>query len=573
MKQGSQARKAQRLGDAAAPCCLPGVLPGVLLCVLLSGLVSACVATPPVAPSQGVVTPLAFKAAALSAQPQPAALPAATLADWWQSFADPVLNDLVQRAGQHNTQIEAARARWAQAQALLHADLAVRGPQLGFNTSWGRQGGPLLNAAGGSGGLVTAAINVSQNLDLLAPLGLGARAGEAAGLDAQARQALLDHTRLQIQAELAQAYFSLRAVDLEKALLGASLQAWQATWRLTQQRWQAGAVAQTQLLQVQAEVAASHMEAAALDRRRAELEHGLALLVGEAASSFKLATSDAVAGAPSLSGLSGLSGSAGTSSMYSTYSTSSLSSPSLPPNPFAMPQVPAGLPSHLLQRRPDVAAAQRTWLAAQARVRQARVAWFPQLVLTVSGGQASSHLGELLRASTRAWGLTALLSLPLWDAGRRDAAIEQADAVLQADAAQYQAQLLGAFKDVEDQLVALHALRLQATQQDVVVTGAARSLVLVQSRQKNGLASSLQVLDAERAQHRARRGLLQTQAAQALATVGLMRALGGAWGGDEIDATATHPVTTANPSNASDDANAANAVNAVQAKATVSAPQ
>src|SRR5207237_853289 len=196
-----------------------------------------------------------------------------------------------------------------------------------------------------------------------------AQATDAAVLDAQAREALLQSAGLLVQAEVAQTYLELRALDTERALVRSTVSAYRDTLSLTERRYRAGDVAELDV---------------ARDRRRAELEHALAVLVGEVSSSFTLSVAE-----------------------WNT----------------ALPVIPAGVPSTVLSRRPDVSAAQNSLLAAQTRVGVAKAAWFPSLTLTATGGYASPELGDLFKWSARAWGIGAAASLPLFDGGRRDAGI------------------------------------------------------------------------------------------------------------------------------------------------------
>jgi len=191
--------------------------------------------------------------------------------------------------------------------------------------------------------------------------------------------------------------------------------------------------------------------------------------------------------------------------------------------------IPAGVPSTVLTRRPDVAAAQSSLLAAQQRVGVAKAAWFPSLSLTASGGYASSELSDIFKWSARAWGVGALLALPIFDGGRREAGIQNARGEMDAALAQYREQVLVAFKDVEDQLAALRLLAEQAQAQGRAVDSAARTTALSDTRYRNGFVSQLDLLDAQRSELRNRRQALQVRAAQYQATVGLVRAIGGGW--------------------------------------------
>ncbi|RYY72686.1 MAG: efflux transporter outer membrane subunit, partial [Comamonadaceae bacterium] len=264
-----------------------------------------------------------------------------------------------------------------------------------------------------------------------------------------------------------------------------------AALRLTQRRYQAGDVAELDVARVQAEVAATEAEALALDRQRAQLEHALAVLVGESASSFALDGGN-----------------------WTT----------------ALPGIPAGVPATVLARRADVAAAQSSLLAAQARVGVAQAAWFPSLSLTADGGSASPELGDLFKWSARAWSVGALLSLPLFDGGRRESLVQGAQAQLDAALAGYRGQVLTAFREVEDQLGELRLLAEQEQAQGRAVDAARRASAISETRYRNGLVSQLELLDARRSELRNRRQALQVRSAQYQATVGLVRALGGGWG-------------------------------------------
>ncbi|HMC14856.1 MAG TPA: efflux transporter outer membrane subunit [Albitalea sp.] len=450
-------------------------------------LLAGCASTPVATPTAPPAIPAEFKEAAIrwSVAPPAEAQPRGA---WWKAFGDPLLDDLVERAASANTSIAQAAARLAQARAVLRATDAERAPQASLGAGVTRQGG-VANATGTAGTLASAGANFSYELDLFGRL---AKASDAAALDAKAQQALLQSTRLLVQANVAQTYFALRALDNERALMRDTVAAYADTLRLTESRYRGGDVAELDVARVRTEVAATRSEALALERRRAELEHALAVLVGELPAGFAIAEVD-WAGAP--------------------------------------PSIPAGLPSTLLARRPDVSAAQSAMLAAQARVGVAQAAWFPSLALTASGGYASPELGDLFKWSARAWSIGALLSLPLFDGGRREAGIQGANAQLEGAAASYRENVLVAFRDVEDQLSALRLLNAQADMQTQAVASASRATVLSDSRYRNGLVSQLELLDARRSEANNRRQAVQVRAAQYQATIGLIRALGGGWAG------------------------------------------
>ncbi len=282
----------------------------------------------------------------------------------------------------------------------------------------------------------------------------------------------------------------MRATDAERALVRGTVTTYFEALKLTERRFGAGDVAELDVTRARTEVAATESEALALDRRRAELEHALAVLVGEPASTFQL--------------------------RESAWDTS-------------LPIIRAGVPGTVLARRPDVSAAQLSLLAAQQRVGVAKAAWFPNVTLTATGGQASTDISDLFKWSARAWTVGALLAMPIFDGGRRQAGVDNASAEMDAALARYREQLLVAFRDVEDQLSALHLLAEQAEAQGRAVTAASRSTALSNTRYRNGLVSQLELLDAQRSELRNRRQALSVRSAQYQATVGLVRALGGGW--------------------------------------------
>lgn len=479
-----------------SPRSLPGVLPqstprlAVRFAPLLAALVVAgCAELPVTEPMAAPAAPAAFKeldgrwASVAPAEAQ-------TRGEWWKSFADPALDNLVARADRGSTSLQQAGARLAQARALLRTADADRVPQVGLNAGVARQ--TLTPGIGYPGGTafsnVNAGLGISYDLDLFGRL---AKASRAAALDAQASEALLQSTRLAVQSDVVQTYFSLRALDAERALNRDTVGAYRATLSLTERRQRAGDVAELDLARVQTDLASTEAQALALDRQRAGIEHALAVLLGELPSNFTLAEAD-WNGTP--------------------------------------PQVPPGVPSTLLARRPDVAAAQNSLLAAQQRLGIAQTAWFPDVSLTGSGGFASTDLGDLFKWSARSWGIGALLSLPLFDGGRREAGVQNANAVWDQAAASYREQVLVAFREIEDQLAALRLLTDEAVTQGRAVESAERATHFSDTRYRNGFVSQLELLDARRIELANRRQALQVRSAQYQATIGLIRALGGGWG-------------------------------------------
>ncbi|HEV8110953.1 MAG TPA: efflux transporter outer membrane subunit [Burkholderiales bacterium] len=454
------------------------------LTVLLAGCATSL---PKIEPEKLPQPPAAFKegdgrwtqAPPAEAQPR---------GEWWKAFSDPVLEDLVERANRGNTGIQVAAARLAQARAFVRATDADRSPQIGVGASATRAQGIVGGVpVGPARNIFATGVDFSYEVDLFGRL---SHATDAATLDAQAQEGLLQSARLLVQAQVAQTYLALRALDAERSLVRSTVGAYRETLTLTERRWRAGDVAELDVARASTEVAATESDALALDRQRAELEHALAVLVGEVVSSFSLPVAE-----------------------WNS----------------ALPVIPAGLPSTLLTRRPDVSAAQQTMLAAQARVGVAKAAYFPRVALTGTAGYASTDISDLFEWSSRAWLLGAIASLPLFDGGRRKAGIESASAQLEGEVGRYREQILVAFKDVEDQLAGLRLLAEQSEAQGRAVQGASRTTALSDTRYRNGYVSQLELLDAQRSELRNRRQALQVRSAQYQSTVALVRALGGGW--------------------------------------------
>ncbi len=461
-----------------------------LLPLLAALVLAGCASGASIAPSSLPTAPSFFKESAspgtsINASASAMSTPSQVQGLWWKVFADPVLDQLVDQASRNNNSIQIAAGRLAQARAIAGLTDANSSLQVGLGAGATRQNNPTTGYVAQT--VVSAGANLSYEVDLFGKL---AAATDAASLDAASREALLRSTQLLVQADVAQTYLSLRAIDSERIMVRETLQAYRNTLRLTEVRFKEGDVAELDVVRVSSEVASTESEAIALDQRRAQLEHALAVLVGDVASNFDVAPAE-----------------------WST----------------TLPAIPAGVPSTVLTRRPDIAAAQTSMRAAQARVGVAKAAWFPSFSLTANGGSATPEIKDLFTMSAQAWGVGALLSLPLFDGGRRKAGVQNADAELNIALANYREQVLVAFRDVEDQLSSLRLLAEQSEAQSRSVASSSRATVLSDSRYRNGLVSQLELLDAQRSELRNRRQALQVRAAQYLATVGLIRALGGGW--------------------------------------------
>lgn len=474
--------------------------------------VSSGCATPPVETPPSLALPASFRGTAA-----PLAGSSTDSTAWWRLFNDPSLDDLIARAERSNTDLAQALARVAESRALQQAGHAAMQPQLGLQAGLTRQGGPLVNAAGDSGTLATALLGLSAEVDLS---GRPAGADRAASLDTQAREALAQAVRLQVQVAVADTVLTLSALRAEERLLEQELAGARARLNRAEARQLLGTVPERELQRQRAELAERTSALPALARRREQLLHALATLVGEPASSFEMP-------AP-------------------------LEGPDAQAAPALLPALPPGLPSQMLQRRADVQAAARALSAAQARAGVAQAAWFPSLQLTAAGGQASTDLRHLLQAAMGAWSLGALVALPLLDGGRRDAQAALARAEVQAAEAAWRGQVLQALREVEDQLSRQSELRARQALQQQAEAAAGRLAALTESRRRTGLASELEASRAQGEWLRSRQRGWQLQAERAQATVALVRALGGGWPGLDAgampapaDAAAAAPQTAA----------------------------
>jgi len=446
---------------------------------------AACSTPGEVAYTRLPAIPAQFKEAAVD--PSRAAAAPQSSGAWWLAFDDPVLGDLISRANDGNTSIETAEARLARARAVARQTDADRSPQAGIGANVSRQAGYINGSGGPARSFGAVGGNVSYELDLFGRL---ARASEAAKLDVRSREALVHSARLLVQAEVAQHYLAIRALDDERGILQDVLTAHRGTLDLTERRFRAGDAAELDVARADTEVAATEAEVMAIERRRADVEHALAVLIGEPSSTFAVPRS--------------------------SWKTN-------------LPVIPPGVPSAVLQRRPDITAAQHAMMAAEQRVGVARTAWFPDVALTGAAGYASPELGDIFKWSARAWGIGALLALPVFDGGRREARVQDASAQLDEARARYREEVLVAFRDVDDQLAALHWLSEQARAQGRAISSSSRATALSDARYRNGFVSQLDLLDARRSELRNRRQALQVRAAQFQSTVGLIKALGGGW--------------------------------------------
>jgi multidrug efflux system outer membrane protein len=406
---------------------------------------------------------------------------------WWHVFGDPVLNQLCETAGRDNDRIRVAAARSLQARARAAEATSVGQPHLEARLSATDASGPLINAAGGNGRLLEAGASLSWELDLLHRIGDGRR---AARLDARAEAQLAGATRLLVLAEVSETYFEIRHLDALRRLAAETAEAYAASLALTEGRLASGSVAELDVERARLELAEVQADQIRLEETRQTRVHALAVLTGTRPEDFQLAeTTMAV----------------------------------------SLPAIPTGLPSTLLTRRPDVAAMQLQLDATQLRAGIAHHAWFPNFGMTGTGGFASSSLSDLLATSAQSWTVGLLLGLPILDGGQNKARIALAEAEVTSQTARYRQTLLTSLAEVADQLVTLQSLTRQDRLRRDETAAASRAEILARSRFDRGMASQLDVLDAQRSALKARRAVLEVHSRQRLATVRLIRALGGGW--------------------------------------------
>lgn len=416
---------------------------------------------------------------------------------WWTVFGDARLDELQAQAETANPTLQAGFARLAQSRAALRSSEADRLPQVdaGAGATRSRPSPASLglpaDADTQARTLYRAQATIGYEVDLF---GRVASAVAAARADAEQAQALLQSLKLAIQADVAQHYFAIRSLDAELALLDDTVRLRESALQLVDRRFRAGETSELDVARARTELSVTRAEAIGLGRRRAELEHALAVLLGKAPAELALARA---------------------------------------PLQFQPIHVPAGVPSALLERRPDVAAAERAMAAANARIGVARAAYYPRLTLSGLLGFESASAGDLLKSSSRTWALGPLagtmLTMPIFDGGRNKANETLAQAGFDEAAASYRERVLAAFREVEDNLSGLRILAEQAREQAQSVAAAQRSAQLSNARYRNGFVNYLEVIDAERTVLATQRAATQVERDRVLATVGLIRALGGGW--------------------------------------------
>jgi NodT family efflux transporter outer membrane factor (OMF) lipoprotein len=428
-------------------------------------------------------------------------------ASWWSIYKDPVLDGLLGQVDVNNQNLKAAEAAFRQAQALLRETRAGYFPTVDLDASGQRS---KVGATGSSTFSSSSRIRNQYDISTSASWELDVwgrirRAVESDTATAQASAADLATARLSAQGQLATAYFQLRIDDEIRRLLETETVAFQRSLEITQNRYRVGVATRADIAQAQAQLETTRAQAVGIGVQRAQLEHAIAVLMGRSPSDF-----------------------------------------SLPPVEKAtfpgVPIVPAGVPSELLERRSDIASAERLMAAANAEIGVAQAAYFPAITLSASYGFASAAIDTLFRAASSAWSLGAQGTATLFDGGLRGAQVDAARAAYDGRVAAYRQTVLTAFQQVEDNLSTLRILEQQADLQQGAVAAALEAERLTLNQYQAGTVAYTSVVTAQATSLAAQQNALTILQSRLAASVALVQALGGGWDTHQLpsaDAVAT----------------------------------
>lgn len=475
---------------------LTGII-GVLLVLLVVALAGCTVGPKYVRPS--APTPATYKEQASdSSQASDQWKPAnpadqANRGNWWEIFGDPELNGLEEQIATSNQTLKVADARFREARASIRFNRASQFPTISTapsaayvkNTDYA-PGFPGKFPEASKGDFVLP-FDLSYELDLW---GRVRRSVAAAREEAQATAADYETAKLSLEAELALDYFELRNADAQKQLLDDTVKAYTDNVQLTTHRFKGGVAPRSDVAQAQTQLDTTRVQDTDVTAQRAQFEHAIAILIGKPPAEFSLAAA---------------------------------------PLNYQPPKIPVGLPSDLLQRRPDIAAAERRMAEANQQIGIARAAYFPTLTLDGTAGFAGTQASNWFTWPAGFWALGPTLAQTLFDAGRRRANSESARASYDAAVASYRQTALTAFQEVEDNLAALRILDNEAQLQEQAVASSKDSLQLFTNRYRRGVDTYLQVITAETTELANERNAIDILRRRMDASVLLVKALGGAW--------------------------------------------
>jgi len=425
--------------------------------------------------------------------------------EWWKVFNDPQLNELEDKASSSNQEIEAAAESFLAARALVREARSQYFPTVTANPSIlnsrpspGQFGGLQAGGSMGAGLTVKSYTNYSLPFDASWEPDFWGRIRSSVRANAYAAQASaadLENVRLSVHAELAADYYELRAQDSLRELLDSTVNAYQEALNLTRAQYRAGLGSDEAVAQAETQLKAAQAQDTNLGILRAQYEHAIAVLAGEPASTFSLPARSC---------------------------------------PTAPPAIPVGIPSELLERRPDIAAAERAVAQANAEIGIAKTAYFPNLLLSATGGFGTASFTNWFTWPSRFWSVGPSLAETLFDAGLRRATVEQYRASYDALVANYRQTVLTAFEQVEDNLAALRILSEDVEQQDAAVAAAGRSLQEATARYKAGIDPYLNVISAQTILLNNQQTAVNFRVQQMVASVQLIKALGGGWDGSQL---------------------------------------
>ncbi len=417
---------------------------------------------------------------------------------WWEVFGDPQLDALEEQVAVSNQVLAQAEAQYRGARAAARGARADLFPTVTAGASVTRSQESKNRPSLAPGTPVHPAtdyqlpVDVSYEADVW---GRVRRNVEANAENARASAGDLEAVRLSLHGELAEDYFLLRGLDAQKRLTDSTVQAYDKALQLTINRHKQGVVSGVDVAQAQTQLEATRAQSTDLSIARAQLEHAIAILVGKPPGE--------------------------------------LSIPEAPVG-VAPPPIPVGLPSELLERRPDVAAAERRVASANAQIGVAQAGFFPALLLSASGGYEAASLAKWFSAPSLFWSLGAALAQTIFEGGKRRAAKEQAVASYDAAVASYRESALTALQGVEDNLVALRLLEEEARQQAAAVDAAERSLTLARNRYEGGITIYLEVLTTQAIALSNERNAVDIETRRMTASVNLIKALGGGWSASDL---------------------------------------
>lgn len=415
---------------------------------------------------------------------------------WWEIYDDSQLNALEDQINVSNQNLKSAQAQFTAARAALKISRSDFFPTVTGNLSATRtrqsDNAPLRGATPSNYNDFELPIDVSYEPDLW---GRVRRSVEASRSEAQATAADLANVSLSLHAELAMDYFQLRGLDAQKQLLDSTVVSYEKALGLTRTRYSGGLASAVDVAQAQTVLETTRSQATDVEVQRAAYEHAIAVLIGKPASTF-----------------------------------------SLQPIPLSTPppSIPTGLPSDLLERRPDISAAERRVQEANAQIGVAKSAYYPLLTLTGSGGFESTAIGTLLQGPSGIWSVGATAAETLFDAGRRRGVTDQAIALHEKSVADYRETVLTAFQEVEDNLAALRILQDEAQTENAAVAAAEHSLSLSITRYKGGIASYLEVTTAQSSALSNEVTAVSILTRRMAASVLLVKAIGGGWNVSQI---------------------------------------